>query len=60
MVGKSAYRKFPSVRTDKSCSTNQIPILSSGSVSLNALAARLPIKFRVNIPWGAVLLTGTL
>jgi hypothetical protein len=54
------YRKVPSVRTERSCKTNQIPILSSGSVSLKALAARLPIRFRVNIPWGAVLLTGTL
>ncbi len=58
--GKGTYRKVPSVRTERSCSTNQIPIRSSGSVSLNALAARLPIRFRVNIPWGAVLLTGTL
>jgi len=60
LTNEKRSRKFPSVRTDKSCSTNQIPILSSGSVSLNALAARLPIRFRVNIPWGAVLLTGTL
>jgi hypothetical protein len=48
--------KVPSVLTLKSCSTNQIPILSCGSVSRNALALRLPIKFLVNIPWGLLLL----
>ena len=37
-----------------SCSTNQMPILSWGSASLEALAARLPIKLRVNIPCGAL------
>ena len=57
--GKEKYLNVPSVRTERSWSTNQMPIRSSGSVSLNALAARLPIRFLVNIPWGAVLLTGT-
>jgi len=55
---EETYLNVPPVRTDRSCRTNQMPILSSGSVNLNALAARLPIKFRVNIPCGAVLLTG--
>jgi hypothetical protein len=44
------HRNMPSVRTDRSCSTNQTPILSIGSVNRNALAERDPIKFRVNMP----------
>lgn len=51
---RETYRKFPSVLTLRSCSTNQIPILSFGSASLNALAERLPIRLRVNIPCGAL------
>lgn len=31
---------------------NHIPTALSGSVSLNALTPRLPIKFRVNMPGG--------
>lgn len=46
--------KLPSVRTLKSCKTNQMPILSPGSVRRNALAAKLPIRFLVNMPIGAV------
>lgn len=46
------YRKFPSVLMLMSCSTNQMPILSWGSASLEALAARLPIRLRVNMPSG--------
>jgi len=45
-------RNWPSVRTERSWSTNQIPILSDGSVNLKALAARAPMRFRVNIPCG--------
>lgn len=41
-----------------SCSTNQMPILSWGSASLEALAARLPIRLRVNMPSGWLLVTG--
>lgn len=52
--------KQPSVRTLKSCKTNQIPILSPGSVRRNALAAKLPIRFLVNMPVGAVEETGSL
>lgn len=37
----------PSVLTLKSCNTNQIPDLSFSSFSLNALAHKLPIRFRV-------------
>lgn len=53
-VTQGAYRKQPSVRTERSCRTNQIPILSSGSVNLKAEAAKLPIRFRVNMPPGCV------
>lgn len=52
------YRKFPSVLMLMSCSTNQIPILSWGSASLEALAARLPIRLRVNMPCGALATGG--
>ena len=31
-----------------------MPILSLGSIKRDALAARLPIKFRVNMPVGCV------
>jgi hypothetical protein len=51
--GKGKYRKFPSVRTLRSCRTNQIPLLSSGSVRRKALADKLPIKFLVNMPVAA-------
>lgn len=46
------YRKVPSVRTLKSCKINHTPILLSGSVKRKALALRLPIRFRVNMPPG--------
>lgn len=49
------HLKLPSVLTLKSCRINQIPIIPSGSVNLNALTHKLPIKFRVNIPLGALL-----
>lgn len=49
---KVPYRKVPSVRTLRSCRINHTPILLSGSVNRKALALRLPIKFRVNIPPG--------
>lgn len=49
------HLKVPSVLTLKSCRINQIPIIPSGSVNLNALTHKLPIKFRVNIPLGALL-----
>jgi hypothetical protein len=52
------YRKWPSVRTERSCRTNQMPIRSSGSVRRNAEADKLPIRFRVNMPVGCELLTG--
>lgn len=51
-------RKLPSVRTLKSCKINQIPFFSDGSVRRNALADRLPIRLRVNMP-DAVGETGT-
>lgn len=54
MKKQETDRKFPSVLTLKSCNTNQMPIRSSGSVSLNAEAAKLPIKFRVYIPCGGL------
>jgi hypothetical protein len=41
---------LPSVRTLKSCKINQIPFFSEGSVRRNALADKLPIKLRVNMP----------
>jgi hypothetical protein len=47
---QEVYRKFPSVLMLMSCSTNQMPILSCGSASLEALAARLPIMLRVIMP----------
>ena len=47
-----AYRKLPSVLTERSWRINQTPILLSGSVSLKALALRLPIRFLVNMPEG--------
>jgi hypothetical protein len=50
------YLNSPSVRTERSCSTNQMPIRSSGSVRRNAEAARLPMRFRVNMPVGCVWL----
>ena len=50
--GGERYRKFPSVRTLRSWRMNHIPTALSGSVSLNALTPRLPIKFRVNMPGG--------
>lgn len=46
----TTYRKLPSVRTDKSCKTNQNPTLPSVSFSRKAFTVRLPIKFRVNMP----------
>lgn len=49
------YLKEPSVRTLRSCRINQTPSLPSGSVNLKALTHRLPIKFLVNIPLGALL-----
>ena len=49
---EGTYRKVPSVRTLRSCRMNQTPILFSGSVRRNALALRLPIRLRVNIPPG--------
>lgn len=42
----------PSVLTERSWRMNHTPILLSGSVSLNALALKLPIRFLVNIPEG--------
>lgn len=47
-----AYLKRPSVLTLRSWRMNQIPILSDGSVRRKALAARLPMRFRVNMPCG--------
>lgn len=44
------YLKVPSVRTDKSWSTNQNPSWFSVSVSLKALTDRLPMRFLVNMP----------
>lgn len=48
--GHKTHRKEPSVRTLRSCMTNQIPILSLVSCNLKALPAQLPIRFLVNIP----------
>ena len=48
--GTETYLKWPSVLTLRSWSTNQMPILSLLSVSRKALAARLPMRLRVNIP----------
>src|SRR3569833_4240341 len=48
----ATYRKFPSVRTLRSWRMNQMPILSWGAVRRKALAARLPMRFRVNMPCG--------
>ena len=51
-AGRNLYLNAPSVLTDRSCKMNHTPILLSGSVSLNALALKLPIKFLVNMPEG--------
>lgn len=45
-------RKLPSVRTLRSCITNQTPCFSWSSCRRNALALRLPIKFRVKALFG--------
>ena len=44
------YLKRPSVRTDRSCSTNQKPTFPSVSVRRKAFTVRLPIRFLVNMP----------
>jgi hypothetical protein len=56
--GGGGYRKWPSVRTERSCRTNQMPIRSSGSVRRKAEADKLPIRLRVNMPVGCELETG--
>src|SRR5665213_1338606 len=43
-------RNQPSVRTLRSCSTNQMPSCFWRSFSLKALALKLPIRLRVYIP----------
>ena len=48
------YRNDPSVLTLKSCRMNHTPIWPSGFVSLKALTQRLPMRFLVNMPLGAV------
>lgn len=48
------YLKHPSVRTLRSWRMNQIPILSWGSCRRKALAAKLPMRLRVNIPEGGL------
>ena len=56
MIGKGVTSgsnlKQPSVRTLRSCRMNQMPILSWVSWRRKALAARLPMRLRVNMPDG--------
>lgn len=57
---ETTYRNGPSVRTLRSCKTNQMPMRSSVSASRKALAAKLPMRFRVNMPWGCPPTTAIL
>lgn len=50
LTKENLKRNGPSVRTLRSCKTNQMPIRSSVSASRKALAAKLPMRFRVNMP----------
>jgi hypothetical protein len=44
---RESYLNVPSVRTERSCRTNQKPVLPSGSLRRKALTVFMPIRLRV-------------
>lgn len=57
-MGEGTYRKKPSVRTERSCSTNQYAFSPSTSASSEALTERLPMRLRVYMLLPFALLLG--
>jgi hypothetical protein len=55
------HLNLPSVRTERSCKTNQKPDSPLLSFKVEALTVKLPIRFLVNIEalWGTAAAIGT-